>query len=111
MQSEEALPPKGYSRWEAIVALCLVLLLVTLVPRSVRAFPQWGVGLIAVVVLVPLVVNSLRRPGPFWSSAERLTLGLYFYFSVPATAARCRAPLCRAPAPPRIGPVSWHPHP
>lgn len=79
-------PTPAYSRKGAITALLVIVLLVVLVPRSIRALPEWAVMSVAAIVIFPLLANTLRQPSPLWLRAEDIGIRIFFFIFAPVMA-------------------------
>jgi hypothetical protein len=65
------------SRWPAVVAILIVLVLMAMLPGRIRAFPPWFPYVVGAAVLVPMVAVGLSRGAVRWRRIERAIIFLF----------------------------------
>src|SRR5580765_315942 len=65
-------------RWPVALAILAVLVLLTLLPGRVRAFPSWFPFCVTFAVILPMAALSLAGVKDFWLRIERITTLTFF---------------------------------
>ena len=68
------------SRWQVVLVILAIFLLLTLLPNRVRVFPNWVPLLITIALIVPMAALQLITPKARWLGVERIAL--LFFLSI-----------------------------
>ena len=65
------------SRWQVVLAILAIFLLLTLLPGRIRVFPNWVPFFLTIALIVPMAAVQLAAPKARWFRAERIVILLF----------------------------------
>jgi hypothetical protein len=65
------------SRWQVVLVILAIFLLLTLLPSRLRVFPNWVPVLLTIALIAPMVALQLITPKARWLRVERIVI-LFF---------------------------------